>query len=539
MGVVQYKHWATPFYQMIKSSLLLFLSVNLAVAASGTIGGGGRGTITISQPGGVGSGTTIINNNGNNLTNVNGEFIVTQYGALGGTNDDTTVFQNLLSVPGSVVIIPYSTTGFTVGNLNITNSVTFINRGSVLFFKTNATGMCLNMRDNTNIVITDLRIDGQNVSNYVSLLPTSVVTRPYPENYLNYTRGGIEVNAEANRIVGCKISNFSGPCYKFHNQNGGSSEASPLTIFSGNDAQNSLMGFDFNAFTNAATAEYMSVYGLNASDCMYGIKIGAGNVRVVASTFSANGIGHLMQGGTNPNHGQFVGCTFNHNVFPIYGEGILTGEIFTGCQLLANTGPIYLNGVVGFRMSGCQFGNPFSMFVTNSVSVFAPSIVIENSGYFGKWANVALTNASTTEIVLRGNVSVDAAADNDNPWLFTAINTGDYNPQLGWGNTVSNASGGVYYYMGRRNPDGYTYEVGPQSAGATAHIFQHSRGAGNVGTTYISLLGDGRGIFTGTLTSVGTNVVTGVATNVITGVSVFRGQLPISVNGVTYYIDLK
>lgn len=423
------------------------------------------------------------------VTNLNGIYLVTTHGALGGTNDDTAVFQSLLSIPGATVVIPYRTNGFTVGNLHVTNSVTFINNGSVLFFKTNATGYCIDTHNNTNYVLSDLRIDGQNVSNYVSLLPASTVTRPYPETYLNYTRHGIGVNMEGGKVTGCKVSNFSGACYRGYNQNGGSSEAFTLTTFSGNNAHDSLMGFDFNAFTNTATAEYSSLVELNAEGCMYGIKVGAGNIRVVASTFSGNGVGHLLQGGTNPNHGQFVGCTLNHNVYPINGEGVATGEIYNGCQILANTGPIYLNGVAGLRFVGCQFGDPIRMFITNTVSVFAPTLVLQNCGYFGKWINNAITNASTTEIVRYGNVSVDAAADNDNPWLFTAINTGDFNPQFGWGNTVSNANGGVYYYQGRRS-DGLTYEVGVQGDSASGHVFQHTRGAGNLGTTYASILGN-------------------------------------------------
>lgn len=427
--------------------------------------------------------------NGGGLTNVNGEFIVTSYGALGGTNNDTAVFNALLGIPGATVVIPYRTNGFTVGNLHVTNSVTFINRGSVLFFATNATGVCVDMHDNTNIVLHVLRIDCQNVSNYVSLLPSSVVTRPYPETYLSYSRSGIRVNMEANSVYACKISNVSGPGFSGHNQHGGSSESFPLTAFVGNNVLDSTMGFDFNAFTNAATAEYSSIYGLNASGCMYGIKIGAGNIRVIGSTFSGNGMGHLIQGGTNPQNGQFVGCTFNHNAFPIYGEGAARGTIYDGCYFSANTGPIYLNGVAGFQIRNSQLGDRPWIFITNSTSVFVPSVVVQNNSYLGLWANNRITNASTSEFVHYGNVSIDRAADNDNPWLFTAINTGDFNPQFGWGNTVSNANSGVYYYQGRRS-DGLTYMVGAQGDTATGLVLQHTRGAGNLGTTFASILGD-------------------------------------------------
>lgn len=428
---------------------------------------------------------------GSGLTNVGGLFIVTDYGALGGTNNDTAVFQSLLSIPGATVIIPYRTNGFTVGNLHVTNSVTFVNRGSVLFFATNATGVCVDMHDNTNIVIDGLRIDGQSVSNYEALITANLVLLPNPELYFMQNHYGMDVNMEANRVTGCKVSNFKGAAYTFHNTHGGSSESFNLTDFRGNNALDSMLGFNFNAFTNSLVAEYSRVSDLNASGCTYGIKIGAGNIGVANSTFSGNGVGHLLQGGTNPAHGQFVGCTFNHNKFPIFGEGIIPGEIYIGCIFLANTGPIYLNGVVGFRLESCQLDGPIRMFVTNSVSgVFVPSFNINNCTYGGLWTNNAVTNASNAFFFHANNTSKDLI-DTDGPAIFTSINTGDLNPQIMFGNWISNSTSMAAYQISRRNADGMAYLVGAQGATATGLYFQHTRAAGNLGVTYAYFLGDG------------------------------------------------
>ena len=416
----------------------------------------------------------------------------------GGTNDDTAGFNAILGTPGAKLELPYRANGYTVGNLYVTNSVTFINRGSIIAYKTNSTGPCISMGDNTNIVLQGLILNGQNATNDFKVLLPADPRLPY-----NGAKGriGMNVNMQGNKVTGCTVFGFDGRGYQLRNKDAGSSEVYPLTEFHDNGAFACWIGFDFNALTNSPQdmAEYSLVYGLNASRCAYGLQMGAGNCRIVACNFSGNGVGHFLQGGNNHAHDKIGISSFNHNTYGVFGYFVNAGLIYVGCDLQANTSyDIFLDAVTGVFFESCQFHDSPLVWNTNSSggSVLTYMNGIRNSTVSIGEFNPATVIVGPEAYFITENIQ-SMNTNSSSMSMFATPNTGDFRPQFGFGaRTIlpgfpASITG---YEMGRRSADGLVYMAGIQDQTASGFVVQHSRSAStHLGTDMFRVAGNAGG----------------------------------------------
>lgn len=103
-------------------------------------------------------------------------------------------------------------------------------------------------------------------------------------------------------------------------------------------------------------AEYGPMTNLTASQCVAGIRVGAGNVFISNSSFNDNNVGLYMWKTGNDSHGSFTCCNFNHSRdgsnsnYSIILDEISHGETFVGCHVFQ--GDIFLNKSIGFNWTG-------------------------------------------------------------------------------------------------------------------------------------------------------------------------------------------
>ncbi|WP_034757814.1 hypothetical protein [Rossellomorea vietnamensis] len=115
-------------------------------------------------------------------------------------------------------------------------------------------------------------------------------------------------------------------------------------------AYNCYRGFKFGI-----RGEYTESLNLMAWACIWGIEIAAGNTKITNSQFDDNANGAKLTGGTNNGHGQFIGCSFNHNDgYCVLLDGVSYGHVFNGCAFYtgeltvkSSAGVIFVGGLLG------------------------------------------------------------------------------------------------------------------------------------------------------------------------------------------------
>jgi len=110
------------------------------------------------------------------------------------------------------------------------------------------------------------------------------------------------------------------------------------------------------------SAEYLSITDLNAYNNSLGIVVESGNNTFVNAKATLNYIGILIAKGPNEGHGQFIGCTANHNEINLSITDISVGQTFVGCHFIADqsgskSGTINVVNSRGVLISGGQIGS--------------------------------------------------------------------------------------------------------------------------------------------------------------------------------------
>lgn len=98
----------------------------------------------------------------------------------------------------------------------------------------------------------------------------------------------------------------------------------------------------------------------------YGTRANGGNNRFTACNFGYNTQAAIVDGSgiSNSAHGQFIGCSFNHNDNGLKICNTINGEDVIGCLFYANTGvELWIEDAVGgINVESCQFGSSSSFY---------------------------------------------------------------------------------------------------------------------------------------------------------------------------------
>lgn len=176
------------------------------------------------------------------------------------------------------------------------------------------------------------------------------------------------------KISNCNFSYFSGAAITCED-NGGAAIGS-LSI------ENCFFIRNGIGIHNGDHGEYCLVNNCVLYQNFIGAQAEGGNCRYSSCIFGANTTGASLNGQDiyNHGHGQFIGCSFNHNATALELLNLEFGEDVSECLFYQNT---YLhidvnNSHGGIKLTANNFGNNATIRVTNASSVIACDNVFEN-----------------------------------------------------------------------------------------------------------------------------------------------------------------
>lgn len=366
---------------------------------------------------------TSINNSITSLRNIR------YYNPLGGTNDDTTVFQTAINSGIPTYVDPY--TNYTVKNLYLSNNTVLMGNNTVIKFATNATGYLLaSQPTNHDIFLFGLTLDGQKYGftgvgqgDANSHAWSWAVTTPDITQVASVTnRSGFYLfNLQTNCTMShCTAQGFSDAGFRVYGAGTFPTvNVKPLSLIDCN-ASASWLGFDV-----LVNAEYFAPFSCTTVDCGRGWNIFAGNVQVCGSLNIVDGVGfYIGNGGSNPGHSMISGSTINHclvyglfNTLPegttmsdcvMLGNGVLiitncTGVIVQNSRVIGDSGTsigalvgasIIVDGTAGAPYSGNNW------FINNAIvgpitPLRANGGIINMSGFYQANGNIAIVDTNT------------------------------------------------------------------------------------------------------------------------------------------------
>ena len=118
------------------------------------------------------------------------------------------------------------------------------------------------------------------------------------------------------------------------------------------------LGWDFN---DGQSAEYQVLTGCNASGCVDGVQIQAGNINWTGGNITDNGTGVTLVSGANEAHGIMTGVNINHNDINLSAVDIILGFNFFGCNWYssgAGTSRIIIENSRGIVIDGGDWDCP-------------------------------------------------------------------------------------------------------------------------------------------------------------------------------------
>lgn len=331
------------------------------VVASGTFTGDGSGLTNVTANTNAANVLTsdargLTNTGVVNITNANNvigglffKSLKNDLGARGGTNDDTAALQACSS---QSVIVDISVTS---SNVIFTNNTYLRGDGiHTLSFATNAVGNFIDCHASTNVVLDTLIIDGlsydfeQQSSQYPWNVSGQNVTHTAPAS----PRGGVFMNNYYCALRFNSVIGFNEIALTFTGNGVAFPQPTNMTTKAvGNTVTRCYMGV---RWTN--NAEYMSTASWDIHSCGFGFYVGAGNVIVGSSEVTRCGAAVAVDGNvTNPAHGAFNGCIFNHCSFDSFLWNFNNEFLFNGCTWLGN-GDAFWTNVAGVKLVGCVMG---------------------------------------------------------------------------------------------------------------------------------------------------------------------------------------
>ena len=371
--------------------------------------------------------------------------------ALGGTNDDTGIFNTYFNshLP---VVCPVG--DFNVSRILITNdNETISGYGCRLHMLTNTTGYAFCTRGMTNISLAGLAVYGG-----IHQSPGWTATNQVPAGIATYDWATIPSGSHANatptnansgfycamfgwsKYKDLVADGFSVAGFYLSNTNTQYSHSTPIALFEGNHADwcyqgiclagnlhvmdfttnNTYVYFDASGqIPGYGDAQYSFINSPIVHNCSIGISCSSWNCSVENPQISDCWIGGFLSGNL---HGEITGGSLNHNSgVSYYMEGISAGQVISGQQLRGGDGLYISQGCAGVSFNGCMFDASSVLVVTNNTgaTVFnncswsdAFTFTLDNSGIGvvtnGCYNEVTLTNQSQMSWV--GNLKVPTNA---------------------------------------------------------------------------------------------------------------------------------
>ncbi len=367
--------------------------------------------------------------------------------ALGGTNDDTAIF-NAYFNSQKPVVCPVG--DFNISHVFITNDNESISGyGCRLHMLTNLTGYAVCTRGLTNVSLTGLSVYGG-----IHQAPGWTLTNTVPANFseYNYVTVPSGQNTPTNARSGFYCSMFGWSKYKdlmadgfsvagfyLSNTNTQYSHSTPIAKFEGNAADWCYIGMEVPGLhvcdftTNNTYLPYdgtgqIPAYGdpqysfINSPiihNCTVGIAEAAWNVGIYNPQISDSWIGIFIPANV---HGEITAGSLNHNGgVSYYLSGVSAGEEITGQQLRGGDGLYICGGNAGVTFNGCMFDAASILVITNNAgaTIFnncawqdAFTFTLDNTGIGvvtnGCYSEVTLTNQAQVNWV--GSVRIPTNA---------------------------------------------------------------------------------------------------------------------------------
>jgi hypothetical protein len=116
-----------------------------------------------------------------------------------------------------------------------------------------------------------------------------------------------------------------------------------------------------------SNAEYCEITNCYGTLGMYGVRLGGGNNKFANSNFTNNYYNSYLENATNPQHGGFYGCSFNHaGLRSLYATGVSLGMEFVGCKFWY--GSIEIVNCNGIRICNSQLASSASVLIVDGTS---------------------------------------------------------------------------------------------------------------------------------------------------------------------------
>ena len=208
----------------------------------------------------------------------------------------------------------------------------------------------------------------------------------------------------------------------------------------------------------ASAAEYNAFTDFNATGCLDGAIVGAGNTVFIGGNIVDNDRGVTLLSGYNHAHGGFTGTQISHNlVYNLKAVSVVNGHTFVGCKFYGDggiTGMIWLENCRGIGITGGTIGcviyndgatgqnsitNNYIPIATPNPTIFGTNPeylrILDNWTDGGAWANndgaseySLITRAGTAQSITAGTTLVFNSAEKDKRSLYN-ISTGVYTTQ--------------------------------------------------------------------------------------------------------------
>lgn len=385
------------------------------------------------------TGTVLVTADGKRIKRIFNDFVnITWFGAIGdNTTDNTTFIQSALNANGKV-LIPKGT--FISSNLTLNSKNTLLGTGesSIIKFKSGSTGYFLNGDTRDGILITEVLIDGGNITNYSS---TATIG----------TRSGIYLNAvnQNNKVYKCKITGFNAIALGYNGTGASINESVSTTDcnisynYCGISTAPSGVTHD-TGVSGGAGGEYSKIIGCTLNANRYAVVNSAGNTNVTGNNMSGNGYGIYSTSVGNVGHGNVVSNLINHSaVYGIYMQSNIQSAVISNNAFFY--GDIYFDLSNGILFTGNQLAVTNITLLGGGYHNFSNNYYYVNPTFTGDLTgsifsnNFALGGATTTTVGTGGFINntslvTDSAIKYDNTYNIAnnIVTNGDFAVDASW-----------------------------------------------------------------------------------------------------------
>ena len=291
-------------------------------------------------------------------------YIIWNFGAKGGTNDDTAAF--IAAAQSGQIVNLDPGTNYTISRLTLPSGANIDGHGAKVVFSAGLTGYAITCTNNGNhTIFKNVILDGGLPANW-SFVGSNVVSA-----YTNVWRSGFLLGAEMpfSDFSGCVAQNLQDRGFTFVGNLGQFPQpTSSSTVLNGIQAYSDWVGAEF-----VNSAEYVVANSWQIKNCGHALHIFSGNDQLTGVNFTRNGIAVYITGAsyTDPNgvtndnysvanaaHGVLSGC-LNHNGYAAWLSEFNQGFAFNNVTIQgANTlnNIVMMTNVTGVTILGGQPG---------------------------------------------------------------------------------------------------------------------------------------------------------------------------------------